>query len=208
MLPIGQCQVLPPLCPLQAETTVIGRQSTGDSLWVYNWQEPVVADFPASPHSMHIPHLCSQGPSTYEAIVSDHPKKSMVLMRCDLPWSPCCLAWHQSSSSSIPLEDAVDSCVIRIISKNWEKMYNCWFELATVWRQISGNAHLSCGFGLRRSHLALKWKSGQGKVSFSWGAVTGTFHVNFSPLEKQTCYPKQFYCLKSRCNNHFVQECI
>ena len=50
-------------------------------------------------------------------------------------------------------------------------------------RPISGDDHLSCNFGLRLSHLALKRKSGQGKVGFRWGAVTGTFHVNCSPLE-------------------------
>ena len=42
------------------------------------------------------------------------------------------------------------------------------FELDTVRRQIWGNDHLSCGFGLWWSHLALKWKSGQVKVGFLW----------------------------------------
>ena len=46
-----------------------------------------------------------------------------------------------------------------------------------MWRQIWGNDHLSCGFGLQRSHLALNWKSGQGKVGFHWGVITGTFHI-------------------------------
>ena len=55
-----------------------------------------------------------------------------------------------------------------------------WFELTTVRRRIWGNDHLSCGFGLQWSYLALKWKSGQGKVEFRLGATTGTFHVNFN----------------------------
>ena len=91
----------------------------------------------------------------------------------DEMWSseePRGLAWHQSSGGSIPLEDAVDGStgqtnvtrialchmasqasastpcqlpiwvgwsIIRTISEN------CWFELATVWRQILGTDHLS-----------------------------------------------------------------
>ena len=87
-------------------------------------------------------------------------------------------------------------------------MCNCWFELATVRRQIWGNDHLSCGFGLRRSLLALKWTSDHSKVRFRWGAVTRTFHVNFIPTEAHTFDPYWFYCLKWGCNNLFFQECL
>ena len=111
MLSMGHCQVLPPLCPRQAETAVVGNQqglpfrsigmaSTG--------QEPVVDGFPVSPHSIQIPHPCLQGPNTYKAILLDHSQQSMVLTRCGLSRSPHRLAWHQSSSGSVPPEDAVD----------------------------------------------------------------------------------------------------
>ena len=91
--------------------------------------------------------------------------------------------------------------------ENWEKICNCWFEPAIVRRQIWGNAHLSCSFGLRWSHLALKWKTSYGKVRICWGAVTGTFHVNFSPLEAQKFNPCRLFCPKWGCNNLFFQEC-
>ena len=58
---------------------------------------------------------------------------------------------------------ASTSCLIpmgvRKISENWEKLCNCWYELATVQRHIWGNDHVSCGFGLWRSQLVLQWKS-------------------------------------------------
>ena len=41
------------------------------------------------------------------------------------------------------------------------------------------------------------------KVGFCWGAVPGTFYVDFSPLETQKFPPYRFYCLKSGCNNLF-----
>ena len=129
------------------------------------------------------PSSASQGPGTYETILSDHPQQSTVLTRCGLPWSPRELAWYQSSSGSMPPEVAVDSStsqtqtsnstvlhafmgkckhfmcntyrgIIRTISEDWEKESNCWFKLTTVRRQIWGNNHLSCSFGLLRSHLA------------------------------------------------------
>ena len=93
----------------------------------------------------------------------------------------CCMHSWASASTSCVIPPGDERGIIRTISGNWEKICRCWFELATVWRQIWVNDHLSCSFGLRRSHLALKWKSKQGKVRFLWGAVT--FHVNFSPLK-------------------------
>ena len=47
-------------------------------------KEPVVDRFPTIPHSIQIPHLQRQGPSTYEAILSGHPEQSKVLTRCGL----------------------------------------------------------------------------------------------------------------------------
>ena len=202
-------------------------------------REPFVNGFTASPHSIQIPYLRRQGPSTYEAILLDHPQQNTVLKRCGLPRGPRGPAWHQSSSDSMPPEDAVEGStsqthvtssgtlphavkgkckhsmpntytvgrgIIRLISENWEKICNCWFELVTVRRQLGGNDHLSCSFEFWRSHLALKWKSGQGKVRFRWGAVTGTFHVNFSALEAQKFDPYRFYCFIWGVNNIFFKS--
>ena len=71
MLPMGHCKVLPPLCLLQAETVVDGSQQglpCGSINTVATGEKPVVVGFPASPHSIQIPHLCLQGLKTYEAI--------------------------------------------------------------------------------------------------------------------------------------------
>ena len=62
MLPMGHYQVLPPLCPLRAETVVFGSQQ----------------GLPCGSHSIQIPHLRRQGLSTYEAILSDHPGHTRV----------------------------------------------------------------------------------------------------------------------------------
>ena len=111
MLPMGHCQVLPPLFPLQAEMVVVGSQqghpcrSIG---MVTTRQEPVFDGFPGSPNSIQIPHTRHRAASTYEVILSDHPTQSTVLTRCGVPRSPRGLAWHQSSSGSMPLEDVVD----------------------------------------------------------------------------------------------------
>ena len=72
-------------------------------------QEPVVDGFPASLHSIQIPHPRRQEPSTYGAVLLDHPEQSTVLMRYCHPRVPHELAWHQSSSGSMPPEDGVDS---------------------------------------------------------------------------------------------------
>ena len=75
-----------------------------------------------------------------------------------------------------------------------------------VWRQIWRTDHQGSGYGLQRSDLALEWKSGQGKVGFLWGAVTGICHVNFSPLKAQKFDP---YCIASMWVwQLFDQECI
>ena len=111
VLPMGHCQVLPPLRPLQAERVVVASQQgflCGSINLVTTGQEPVVDGFPASPHSIQIPHPCRHSPSTYEAILLDHPQQSPVLTRCGLPRRPWELAWHQSSSGSMLPVDAVD----------------------------------------------------------------------------------------------------
>ena len=77
-----------------------------------------------------------------------------------------------------------------------------------MWRLIWGNDHLYCGFGARRSHLALHWMSAQGSVRFRCGTITGPYHANFSQVETQKFDPHWFYCLQWGCNNLFCQECI
>ena len=111
MLPVGHCQVPPPLRPLQAETTVVGSQQglrCGSICPVTTGQESFVNRCVTSPHSVQISHLRRQGPSTQETILSDHPQQCMVLPRCCLLGSPWRLAWHQRSSGSMPFEYAVD----------------------------------------------------------------------------------------------------
>ena len=107
---MDHCQVLPPWCPLQAETAVVDSQQglpCRSKGMVTAGQEPDVDCFLVSPHSIQIPHPCLQATSTYEAIPSDHPEQSKVLTRCDLQRSPRGLAWHQSSCGCMPPEDAV-----------------------------------------------------------------------------------------------------
>ena len=111
MLPVGHCQVPPPLRPLQAETTVVGSQQglrCGSICPVTTGQQSVVNRCATSPHSVQISHPRHQGPSTQETILSDHPQQCTVLPRCCLSGSPWRLAWHQRSSGSMPFEYAVD----------------------------------------------------------------------------------------------------
>ena len=111
MLPVGHCQVPPPLRPLQAETTVVGSQQglrCGSICPVTTGQESVVNRCATSPHSVQISHPRRQGPSTQETILSDHPQQCTVLPRCCLSGSPWRLVWHQKSSGSMPFEYAVD----------------------------------------------------------------------------------------------------
>ena len=70
---------------------VIEWQSSGAIGMVTMGQEPVVVG--ASPNSIPVPHLCHQAPSLDEMWSSKEPLG---------------LAWHESSSGSMPLEDVVD----------------------------------------------------------------------------------------------------
>ena len=119
---------------------------------------------------------------------------------CRMPSWACA-----STACLIPI--GVARGIIRIINNNCETICSCWFELATVQMQIWPNDHLSCGFEFRRSHFALKWKSGQCKVGFHWAAFTGTFFVNFRPLEAQKFDSYQF-CSSNGSVAIFFQECI
>ena len=76
MLPMGHCQVLSPLCPHQAQAVVDDIQQGLPCGYIRKetmGQKSVVDGFTASPHSLQIPH---PRPSTYDAILSDHPQQS------------------------------------------------------------------------------------------------------------------------------------
>ena len=107
MLPVGHCQVPPPLRPLQAETTVVGSQQglrCGSICPVTTGQESVVNRCATSPHSVQTSHPRRQGPSTQETILSDHPQHCTVLPRCCLSRvhiMPISAKWKHKSSIHI-----------------------------------------------------------------------------------------------------------
>ena len=69
------------------------------------------------------------------------------------------------------------------------KISNCWFELATMWRQIWGNDHLSCRFGLRRSHSA--FKGALFKVGNKIGKAEFPSHLKITEYNIYTSLPYQ-----------------
>ena len=109
---------------------------------------------------------------------------------------------------SMPNTYRVGLGIIRPISENWEKICSCWFELATVRRQIWGYDQLSCGFGFRRSHLALKWKFGQGEAQFLWEQS----QIHFMSFSAQWRHTKSihidFIASYGGVTTPFFQECI
>ena len=108
---IGHCQDLPPLCPLHVDTVAVGSQRGLPCVsitMVTTGQEPLVDGFPVRPYLLQILQPSRQGPSTFVAILSDHPQQSTVLTRCGFPRSHRGLAWHQSSSGRMPPKDLVD----------------------------------------------------------------------------------------------------
>ena len=153
MLPMGHCQVLSSVCPIQA--AVIGSQQglpcdhgTRVGGWWLSGQPSFHTNSSPAPSSARI----------YEEILSDHPQQSTVLTRCALPLSPRGLASHSKVTVAArlcrmrlmvarvrPMRPAIalchmpswasasTSCPIPrvgwgIISENWDKICNCWFE--------------------------------------------------------------------------------
>ena len=141
MLPVGHCQVPPPLRPLQAETTVVGSQQglrCGSICPVTTGQESVVNRCATSPHSIQISHPRRQGPSTQETILSDHPQQCTVLPKCCLSGSPWRLAWHQRSSGSMPFEYAVDGSMSQTLMPNTHRGWtgHCSNNQKNFWKNM------------------------------------------------------------------------
>ena len=143
-----------------------GWQSTGASLWVYKHvttrQELAIDGFPASPHSIRIPHLRRQGPCTYEAILLDHPQQRTVFTKYGLPNT--CLSpnfrWQHASGGRVDgrmsqtqvTSDSALPHALRgkckhfmpityrgwTLENHWElrKIWYWWFEVPTMRRQI------------------------------------------------------------------------
>ena len=161
--------------------------SCGSIGMVTTGQELAVDGFPASPHSMQIPHPCRQDPGTYEAILSDQPQQSTVLTRCGLLWSPHGLALHQVPVATCPrrmwltvvrvrpTRPAITLCRM----PSWESASNtCLISAGVGWSIIRKIGESWEKYTI--VDLNLNWKSGQGKVGFHWGAVTGT--LNFMSI--------------------------
>ena len=184
-----------------------GWQLTGASLWVYGhgnhrtsvgcWWFSVQPLFHTN--SLSVPsrpeHSRSWGVVFRRAPV-DLPGIKVPVATCLLKMR-LTVAWVRLTWAAIALccissrASANTPCLIPIwvgrhyYNNQWELGRNMQLSIQTCHSAKAdlGNDHLSCSFGLQQSHLALKWKSGQGKVGFRWEAFTGTFHVNFSPLE-------------------------
>ena len=67
----------------------------------------------------------------------------------------CCMPSRASASSPCLMPMGLDGALLEQSVRIEKKIFQCWFELATVQRQIWGIHLLSWSFGLWRSHLAL-----------------------------------------------------
>ena len=206
----------------------IGTVTTG--------QEPVVDGFMASPHSLQIPHPCPSTNeailSDHPQLSTVLTRCGLPRSPHGLAWHQSSIGnmhpedvvdgnqTHATSNStlphaftgkckrSMPNTYRVGLGIIRPISENWEQICSCWFELATVRRQIWGYDQLSCGFGFRRSHLALKWKFGQGEAQFLWEQS----QIHFMSFSAQWRHTKSihidFIASYGGVTTPFFQECI
>ena len=236
MLPVGHCQVPPPLRPLQAETTVVGSQQglrCGSICPVTTGQESVVnrcatirAVMARALKKRSCRTILSNARScrgvVFRGAPEDLPGTKDPVAACllSMRWTvarvkptragiaPCLMPSRASANTSCLIPIGVGRGIVRTIRKTFEKICKYWFKVVTVWRLIWGNDHLYCGFAARRSHLTLHWMSAQGSVGFRWGTITGPYHANFSQVETQKFDPHWFYCLQWGCNNLFCQECI
>ena len=146
MLPMGNCQFLSPLCPPKVETAVFGNQQ--GHLWNDTVRGVV---FRGAPEDLPgTGGTSSSGSMPPEAVFDSSTSQTHVTS-----YSTCRTLSRASSSTSCLIHIGVGRGIIRTTIGNWEKLCNCWFELATVQRRIWGNDPLSCGFGLQLSYLAL-----------------------------------------------------
>ena len=85
--------------------------------------------------------------------------------------SLCRMPSQASASTSCLIPVGVYRALLEQSVRIEKKNVQLFIRTCHIW----GNYHLSCGFELRGSHLALKWKPCQGRVGFGWGAIIGTF---------------------------------
>ena len=85
--------------------------------------------------------------------MSDEPPQSTVLMRCGLPRSPCRLAWHQNSSSSMPLGDRVDCTMNQTHRTSNSTLPNA---LMGRWKHVMRNTYRGWTGHYFKSQLELK----------------------------------------------------
>ena len=178
MLPVGHCQVPPPLRPLQAETTVVGSQQgllCGSICPVTTGQESVVNRCATSPLSVQISYRRRQGPNTQETILLDHPQQCTVLPRCCLSGSPWRLAWHQRSSGSMPFEYAVDGSTSQTHTGSNSTLLNA---LTGKCKHLMPNTHRGWTIGVRTIRKTFEkickyWF----KVVTVWRLIWGNDHL-------------------------------
>ena len=109
--PSSHTQVLPPPCPVYAEPAIIGSQQgfpKDPGSMVTSGRKSIVNRLTANMHSILIPLPLSEGASTLKAAFTDHSEEYVFLAGCDLSESSCWLPWFQTSSGSLPQEDAVN----------------------------------------------------------------------------------------------------
>ena len=234
MLPVGHCQVPPPLRPLQVETTVVGSQQ-GLRCGSICPVTTVVNRCATSPHSVQISHPRRQGPSTKkrscQTILSNARSCRGVVFRGapeDLPGAKdpvaaCLLSMRLTVARVKPTRAAIAPCLMpsrasantscliptgvgRGIVGTIRKTFE---KICKYWFKVVTVWRLIWG----NDHLycgfgARRSHLTQGDVGFRWGTITGPYHANFSQVETQKFDPHWFYCLQWGCNNLFCQECI
>ena len=112
----------------------------------------------------------------------------LIVAQVKSTWPPiahCCMpSWTSASTLCLIPIGALSEQSVRI-----EKICNWWFELATVPSQVWWKDHLSCGFGLQRSQLALKWKSPKVGSDFD-GQLS---HVHFTSISAHWKHKKSIH---------------
>ena len=146
---MGHLQVLLPLCPLEAETVIVGSQqglSCGSLGMITMGQEQVVDGFPASSHSIKIPLMKQSYQTTlskawcwrsvvFRGAPVDFPGTKVPVAACLWRFqfmaarvrpsrsaiALCRMPSQASASTSCLIPIRVVRGVIRTISENWQK---------------------------------------------------------------------------------------